>query len=127
MKSHKLRRKWFESMSRNQKNNMKNPTVEQLKSQGYRVDIRYTRYDKPTSVGFMHFSGKPLFVNAVTRATLVTPEGEELSGIAFCGAGDNFCRRSGRTIAINRALNHCEPNVDGLLQHEGDPTALWIP
>mgnify|MGYP001591073164 CR=1 FL=1 len=48
---------------------------------------------------------KPIPVRAITIATVVSPNGKVFTGVAVCGAADQFCKAKGRKTALIRAMN----------------------
>lgn len=93
------------------------PTVKELRSQGYKVrvthrrrypnayfgieDENWTRYEAEK---FGYSPRLASLTGGYTKVEITTPEGEDLAGIAECSLKDNFCRKTGRELAIERAL-----------------------
>lgn len=102
------------------------PTVEELHALGYKVSITHWRYvegeDSPVPFprhqrvrrGFWgrllgRFTPRPVRPaveprGGVTWAAIADPVGKQSWGTALCNPSDNYCKRTGRALAIARAL-----------------------
>lgn len=88
-------------------------TVQELRSQGYRVRVSHFRYPAP-GIGW---NEEPLPQSVLrengfefeprggrTEIEVTTPDGQTFSGVAKCHPKDNFNKRIAVTKALNRAL-----------------------
>lgn len=72
------------------------------------LTFKHNRYDKPQFVGL---TSRP--VQAVTYAWIYGLDGEgkmnrgdaRAAGIALCSIEDNFCKESGRRVALSKAVS----------------------
>lgn len=93
---------------------------QKLRASGYRTTIYHERYwmdgaknilgpdkicdiqEEMNELGIT--SGGVYGKGGFTCAEIRTPDGEEFVAYAECSLKDNFCKRTGRQIAINRLL-----------------------
>lgn len=87
---------------------MKNPTVEQLRKNNYRVRVLHERYSQSSPEVLVPrkeiAKGEALGKGGRTTVEITTPEGKELTGVAKCHLNDSFNRRRALAIAVGRAL-----------------------
>lgn len=104
---------------------MKN-LVHSLRQKGYQVKINHYRHNAVKLTGIANLpltqlvtvaqplfdaraaqaSGAPIWpCGGATAVEIQTPDGKTLTGRADCSLNDNFCKRRGVLIAINRALS----------------------
>lgn len=88
-------------------------TVEELRRQGYKVKIfhkRLVEYQIITGLRYGEKRGNAYASKIIlprggkTEVHITTPYGFELVGIAKCSEDDNYCKRTGVKIALDRAL-----------------------
>lgn len=88
-------------------------TVQQLREEGYTVKVRHTR--RWESVGEPSFHNDAPVEPFFTASARLAPKGGKTevriekdnsgaSGEAVCSLDDNYCRATGRNIALGRAL-----------------------
>lgn len=76
--------------------------VAELRQAGYKVRVTHLR-----PISRNTFSQK----GGVTQVAIKTPEGKELFGESRCSWSDQYCYRTGRQLAISRALGVKNENV----------------
>lgn len=99
------------------------PTVYELRKKGFKVCIshqrRYTLFNPFTGKTYTHLApramtgvwnanGKPWALQArggETHVGIIDQKGNEYKGIADCSKKDNYVRREGIRIALERAWN----------------------
>jgi hypothetical protein len=82
---------------------MNNKTIYELRKSGYKVRVHHER----DTIDVMTMSGIQKFLNArggKTSIELTTPDGTKVTGESRCSEKENFCRRTGNTIALGRAF-----------------------
>ena len=65
---------------------------------GGKTDLTYTRFE------FKRRGRQPAPTGGKTRVILTLADGREFWGEARCSDRDNYCRKTGREIALGRAL-----------------------
>lgn len=70
----------------------------------------------PTYIGRMT-GDTPETKGGCTVAVVKTPDGRRFAGFALCSKSDNFCKNTGRCIALGRAIREYQ-------EEEGDIEAL---
>jgi len=78
-------------------------TIEQLRKQGYRVQVIH---DRPVSF-YQKIDGSVRVLQpkgGVTIINITTPTGETVTGAARCSEKDGWNRKVGNAIALGRAL-----------------------
>jgi len=91
-------------------------TREELRSKGYKVIVDHYRFVKSTFGGkitlvpFYEIQNKDLIYakGGVTYVNIVSPEGVESQAVARCNLTDNYRRRTGVSLCLNRAMAKLE-------------------
>lgn len=73
--------------------------VKELKNLGYEVNIIHTR--KHT---FNAWGKRTLNSRGGKTVAVITRNGKTASGVAICAETDNYCKDTGRKIALSRAF-----------------------
>lgn len=92
------------------------PTVEELRTQGFKVILRHFRYpqpDKPIMRSHLLrsiangdlWSRGPRPNGGRTTVLLLAPDGHWAEGKAICSKKDTYSKRGGYVLAVNRALS----------------------
>jgi len=78
--------------------------VEKLRKAGWKVYIQHTRIAKSSC-------GKDLILpkGGETVVEIISPNGLRGWGVAQCSLKDNFCKKTGYTFAIERAIIDLKP------------------
>jgi hypothetical protein len=85
--------------------------VEDLKARGYDVDIIHQRWhlDKNGFVTSFSSDGEVTSRGGRTIAVITNHDRTKIySGVALCSPEDNYCKETGRTIALARAMVQME-------------------
>lgn len=77
--------------------------VQQLKNLGYQVKIIHNRRIEHDAWFNPHLLPKGGSTNVILEK-----DGRTYGGIALCSDKDNYCRATGRTVALARAMAKCE-------------------
>lgn len=87
------------------------PTVEELKSEGFRIQIRYYRRWSVQSTGDKWYdrlafaSRRVLPKGGATHVLLLAPDGYWAEGFIRCHHKDVFSKKVGYVLAVNKALS----------------------
>jgi hypothetical protein len=96
-------------------------TVASLRKKGWKVRVYHYREEKShffPSMAYLNGFYKERIVDPKggrTEVSLITPDGRTSRGIAVCDKQDNYCRKEGVRIALERALKNLEK--DALKDH----------
>jgi hypothetical protein len=78
--------------------------VAQLKKLGYQVKVIHNRR--------MELDDETLDYTVLPRGgatnVVLQKDGKQFSGVALCSDKDNYCRSTGRKVALARAMAKCE-------------------
>lgn len=86
---------------------MQELTIHQLRKQGYKVRVHHQR----ETLDVLTLTGINKFLSArggSTTIELTTPDGKTAIGESRCSLQDNFCRRTGSKLALERAFQKLE-------------------
>lgn len=76
------------------------PTIEQLRKSGYKVRVIHDTLNNDDP--YYHLADR------YTRIEILDPNGKEWVGMARCSVKDNYNRKLGNKIALNRALKNMQ-------------------
>jgi len=74
-----------------------------LKKLGYKVTVVHNRRTL-----FDEYFGVEVSPKGGTTNVLLEKDGRVYGGLAVCSDKDNYCRATGRTVALARAMAKCE-------------------
>ncbi len=88
-------------------------TVASLRKKGWKVRVYHYREEKEILFKVSHtaYYTKETILDPKggrTEVSLITPDGRTSKGIAVCDKQDNYCRKEGVRIALERALKNLE-------------------
>ena len=84
------------------------PTIKQLRQQGYKIRVIHKRLYRPTQK-FSGFIAELCARGGSTTIELTTPDKKfDVIAQAVCSTEDNFSRKTGNSIALGRALKQLE-------------------
>jgi len=106
------------------------PTIKELRQKGFSVDVMHERFVRVKQRAFKGLGIEPQFATAIgpklhkNGVTEVWPRGgrtvvvlldsndNEFVGEATCSPKDNYCKKEGIRVALQRALQHYRSYVD---------------
>jgi hypothetical protein len=77
--------------------------INELKSVGYGVDIIHERLVEYTG-NELEWREPRISSRGGRTIAVLTHNGKVVSGVALCALEDNYCKKSGRKIALKRAM-----------------------
>jgi hypothetical protein len=91
----------------------KEETVASLRKKGWKVRVYHYREEKEIwfKVNHTAYYTKETILDPKggrTEVSLITPNGRTSKGVAVCDKEDNYCRKEGVRIALERALKNLE-------------------
>lgn len=92
------------------------PTIEQLRKSGYKVRVIHDTLN----------NDDPYYdlADRYTRIEILDPEGNEWIGEARCSIKDNYNRKLGNKIALNRALKNMQSVYIGNVIHKASNPSI---
>lgn len=89
------------------------PTVEELKANGFKVQLRHHRYHavryNPAyarlGIKVKEYWSHPVTKGGYTSVLLLAPDGYWAEGYAHCSRKDTYSKKAGYVLAVNRALS----------------------
>lgn len=84
-------------------------TIKELRQTGYKVRVMHER----DAINVQTLKGITKFYNArggSTKIEITTPEGITIEGNSRCSDKENFCRKTGNKIAMERAFEKLNKN-----------------